>query len=114
MRYILLSFFRVLIRRLYRPHELREICRLRDAYRSGSFIGISFVFITGLDARTTFKFHHNDDEEVKETRGEQKALLLERSQRVKKGAHKRTVCVRCSNERVVVSIRRRERCVHGA
>ena len=30
--------------------RITRVCRLRDAYRSGSFIGISFVFITGLDA----------------------------------------------------------------
>ena len=57
IRYILLSFFRALLirRRLYRPHELRVYLSSPRVYRSGSFIGISFVFITGQN--DAFKFH---------------------------------------------------------
>ena len=49
-------------------------------YRSGSFIGISFVFITGLRTTCVQIPLNDDDEEGKEKREEN-------TQRVKKGAH---------------------------
>ena len=83
MRYILLSFFRaLLIRRRYISSSwITWNLSSPRVYRSGSFIGISFVFITGRrTTRVQIPFHDDEEEEGKEKR--------ERStQRVKKGAH---------------------------
>ena len=90
----------------------------RVYHRSGSFIGISFVFITGRTPRRRERLRSNSiltttkKKKVKRNeRGAKRGRFFEQ-----RAQYKRTVCgVRCSNnERVVSSIRRREReCVHG-
>ena len=52
-------------------------------YRSGSFIGISFVFITGLEQRRRVQIPFHDDEEE----GKEKREREQNERFFKKGAH---------------------------
>jgi len=107
MRYILLSFFRVVVYIVLMNY-------VKSVVSASVSLGQFYRYLVRIHHGTQNDLRSNSilTTTTKKVKSNERRTLKESK---KEHTYKRTVCVRCSNEQIVViSIRRRERCVHGS